>query len=176
MGKKSLVAALALAALLMMLTLLSACGASPRGSADMSESQGQESEIQAGQLTAGEWSDIENYAFYLSLFESGQEGASGVFSSYLSTMDLGSRNMIPVASSGIDKQTEYLFRNEALLTGGTYVFLTDDSGIGNEHLAPSIGEFMVEYLNDLLVRVINEYHTGMDIEPEPYDQGAGNGQ
>ena len=30
--------------------------------------------------------------------------------------------IIPVASSGIDKYTEYLLRNEAMMTGGTYVF------------------------------------------------------
>lgn len=76
--------------------------------------------------------------------------------------------MIPVASSGIDKYTEYLLRNEAMMTGGTYVFLTDDSGIGNDHLEASVGETVVEYLNLLLVRVITEYHTGVKLEKVPY--------
>lgn len=78
--------------------------------------------------------------------------------------------MIPVASSGIDKPTEYLLRNQAMLTGGTYVFLTDDSGIGGGHLEPAAGSYVVEYLNALLVRVINEYHTGVYVAPVPYYQ------
>ncbi len=45
----------------------------------------------------------------------------------------------------------------AISTNGTYVFITNDSGIGNEHLEPTVGEYQVEYLNDLLVRLINKY-------------------
>jgi hypothetical protein len=37
------------------------------------------------------------------------------------------------------------------------VFITNDSGIGNDHLEPTVGEFKVEYLNDLMVRLINQY-------------------
>ncbi|HEX2778599.1 MAG TPA: carboxypeptidase regulatory-like domain-containing protein, partial [Gemmatimonadaceae bacterium] len=33
----------------------------------------------------------------------------------------------PVAASGIDKPTEFLFRSMAAMTGGKYIFLTDDS-------------------------------------------------
>lgn len=65
--------------------------------------------------------------------------------------------IIPIASSGIDKETEMLLRSFAILTNGTYTFLTDDSGIGNSHLEPTIGTYSVEYLNDLLVRLIKEY-------------------
>jgi hypothetical protein len=78
--------------------------------------------------------------------------------------------MIPVASSGIDKYTEYLLRNEAMMTGGTYVFLTNHSGIGGDHLEATVGETVVEYLKRLLVRLINEYHTGVAGEKVPYDQ------
>jgi hypothetical protein len=78
--------------------------------------------------------------------------------------------MIPVASSGIDKGTEYLLRNQALLTNGTYVFITDDSGIGGDHIEPTIDGYVVEYLNALLVRVINEQHTGIVVAPVPYSQ------
>lgn len=45
----------------------------------------------------------------------------------------------------------------ASATGGTYVFLTDDSGIGNDHLEPAVGEYEVKPLNDLLVEVIRRY-------------------
>lgn len=79
-------------------------------------------------------------------------------------------HMVPVASSGIDKYTEYLLRNEAMMTGGTYVFLTDDSGIGEDHLEASVGEVVIEYLNNLLVRLINEYHTGVEGKKIPYYQ------
>jgi hypothetical protein len=65
--------------------------------------------------------------------------------------------IIPISASGIDKPTEFLLRSMAILTQGTYVFVTDDSGIGNDHLEPTVGEYEVELLNDLLVRLINAY-------------------
>lgn len=65
--------------------------------------------------------------------------------------------IIPVTASGIDKETEFLMRFLAISTNGTYVFITNDSGIGNDHLTPTVGEYEVEYLNDLLVRLINKY-------------------
>ena len=80
--------------------------------------------------------------------------------------------IIPVASSGIDKATEYLLRQEALMTGGTYIFLTDDSGIGDSHLQATVGEYTVEFLNACLVRIVNEYLTGNETEPVPYNQIA----
>ncbi|MCB9702318.1 MAG: VWA domain-containing protein [Myxococcales bacterium] len=64
--------------------------------------------------------------------------------------------IVPVASSGVDKSTEFFLRFIDIATGGTYVFLTSDSGIGGAHIAPTIGEYQVEYLNDLLVRLISE--------------------
>lgn len=76
--------------------------------------------------------------------------------------------MIPIASSGIDKYTEFLLRNEAMMSGGTYVYITNDSGIGNDHIEASVGEVVVEYLNKLMVRLINEYHTGIPGEKIPY--------
>ncbi len=65
--------------------------------------------------------------------------------------------IIPVASSGVDKDTEFLLRTFSMVTGGTYTFLTNHSGIGNSHIEPTIGSYEVEYLNDLLVRVIDSY-------------------
>ena len=44
-----------------------------------------------------------------------------------------------------------------MATGGTYTFLTDDSGVGGSHLEPTVGEYQVEQLNDLLVRLIEQY-------------------
>lgn len=65
--------------------------------------------------------------------------------------------LIPVASSGVDKNTEFLLRFMAIATGGTYVFITNDSGIGNDHIAPSVGDYKVEILGDLMVRLITKY-------------------
>jgi hypothetical protein len=64
--------------------------------------------------------------------------------------------IIPVVASGVNKETEFLMRFFTLATNGTYVFITDDSGIGNDHLEPTVGEFEIEFLNDLIVRVIEE--------------------
>ncbi len=65
--------------------------------------------------------------------------------------------IIPVAASGTNVDTEYLLRFMAAATGGTYLFLTDDSGIGGDHLEPAVGEYEVKKLNDQLVEVINRY-------------------
>jgi hypothetical protein len=68
--------------------------------------------------------------------------------------------IIPIASSGVDIPTEHLLRYMAVATGGTYIFLTDHSGVGNEHLKPAVGEYEVRALNDLMVDVINRYVQG----------------
>ena len=65
--------------------------------------------------------------------------------------------VIPITASGIDKETEFLMRFFSITTNGTYVFITNDSGIGNDHLEPSVGAYEVEFLNDLIVRLIKEY-------------------
>lgn len=65
--------------------------------------------------------------------------------------------IIPVASSGVDKATEFLMRSLAISTGGEYVFLTDDSGIGGGHIEPTIGDHKVEKLNALMIRLIEKY-------------------
>ncbi len=64
--------------------------------------------------------------------------------------------IIPVSASGIDKSTEFLLRFFAIATNGTYTFITDDSGVGNTHIEPTTGEYQIEYLNDLLSRLIIE--------------------
>lgn len=69
--------------------------------------------------------------------------------------------ILTVASSGIDKKTEYFFRCQSIITGGVYVHITNDSGIGGDHIEASTEEKEeVELLNDCLVRIINGFHTG----------------
>lgn len=65
-------------------------------------------------------------------------------------------SIIGVAASGTDESTEFMLRLFAIATGGTFTFLTDDSGIGGEHLKPTVGQYQVEHLNDLLKRLIQE--------------------
>lgn len=89
--------------------------------------------------------------------------------SILSAAEKGIR-IIPVASSGINKWTEYLLRTEALITGGTYTYITNDSGIGGDHIDATVPDKVVEYLNAMLIRLINEYHTGVITDPIPYQQ------
>ncbi len=69
--------------------------------------------------------------------------------------------VIPIVASGIDKDTEFLMRFMSVSTNGTYVFLTDDSGIGNSHIEPTVGKYEVEFLNNLIIRLIMKY-TGTD--------------
>lgn len=65
--------------------------------------------------------------------------------------------IIPVACSGSTQDNEFLLRTMALATNGTYTFLTDKSGVGNKHLAPTTDSYTVEYLNTLLKKIINQF-------------------
>jgi hypothetical protein len=64
--------------------------------------------------------------------------------------------VIPVVASNAERDTELFGRALAILTNGTYVFLTDDSGVGGSHLEPIVGDYDVELLQDLIVRLITE--------------------
>ena len=71
----------------------------------------------------------------------------------------------PVLCSGADQLTEYTMREAALHTGGTFIFVTDDSGIGNSHHDPELPNVTVELLNSMIVRLVNGYHTGEFQDP-----------
>ena len=72
--------------------------------------------------------------------------------------------IIPIAASGINRQTEYLLKCSAIMTNGTYVFLTDDSGIGGPHLEHVTPDYDVEMFNDLLFRIITHYSSNLACE------------
>ena len=84
------------------------------------------------------------------------ESIASIQSSIKAAAEKGIR-LVPVVSSGADKETELLLRAAAVNTGGTYIFLTDDSGIGNSHIKADVGDYEVEYLNEMILRIINEY-------------------
>ena len=65
--------------------------------------------------------------------------------------------IVPVAASGIDKACEYLLRCFAMSTNGTYVFITNDSQVGDEHIEATVGKYEVEKLRDLIARLIIAY-------------------
>ncbi len=70
--------------------------------------------------------------------------------------------IIPISASGIDRETEFLLRFLGISTNSTYVFITNDSGVGNPHLTPTVGNYTVEYLNNLMVRLITKYGENHD--------------
>ncbi len=82
---------------------------------------------------------------------------------------LGARDkgihVYPVASSGVDQLTELTMRSAAQLTGGRYIFLTDDSGVGGAHKEPSIPCYFVTKLDRAILRMVDIEMTGQYREP-----------
>ncbi len=71
----------------------------------------------------------------------------------------------PLASSGANMQAQFTMRTAALLTGSQYLFLTDDSGVGNAHAEPSESKgYAVMPLRSHLLRVIASEIAGEPIE------------
>lgn len=75
-------------------------------------------------------------------------------------------HIYPVAASGTDPRTEFTMRTAAQLTGGRYIFLTDDSGVGNAHAEPSIPCYHVTKFNGALVRMVESEMTGTHVQPK----------
>lgn len=71
----------------------------------------------------------------------------------------------PVAASGVDERMENTMRSAAQYTGGRYLFLTDDSGIGNAHKEPSIPCYRVTRFDRAMVRMVESELTGQRVEP-----------
>lgn len=75
-------------------------------------------------------------------------------------------HLYPVAASGADELTEATMRVAAQLTGGRYIFLTNDSGVGGAHKEPSIPCYNVTKFSSAMVRVIEGEMKGTRIEPQ----------
>lgn len=78
-------------------------------------------------------------------------------------------HIVPLAASGVDKTAEFLMRAMGQITGGRYLFLTDDSGIGNPHAEPTVDCYVVTRLDALVTRVLSGLVSGERIEPEGDD-------
>jgi Mg-chelatase subunit ChlD len=75
----------------------------------------------------------------------------------------------PVACSGYDQACEFVMRSCAMLTGSQFLFLTDDSGVGNSHAEPTIPHYQVERLEHLMIRTIVSELSGQQVLPNPAD-------
>jgi hypothetical protein len=64
-------------------------------------------------------------------------------------------HLYPVSASGTDDLLELTMRSAAEITGGRYLFLTDDSGVGDPHKEPEIPCYVVTKLDKALVRVVS---------------------
>jgi hypothetical protein len=73
--------------------------------------------------------------------------------------------IVPVAASGVATLAEYVMRAMAVATQSRYLFLTDDSGIGNAHAPPAIDCHLVTRLDTLVRRVLDSQISGRRIEP-----------
>jgi len=65
----------------------------------------------------------------------------------------------PIASSGLDEQGEYIFRQLAQMTGGRFIFLTyGDAGPGSTGTETTfnVSDYSVSALDDLVVRIVEE--------------------
>lgn len=87
------------------------------------------------------------------------------------TQALRSRGVqiVPVAASGVEDSAQYVLRSMAALTQGRYIFLTDDSGVGNSHAEPDVACYLVTRLDTLVARVLSGIATGRRVEPQDVD-------
>ena len=75
----------------------------------------------------------------------------------------------PVAASGIDDLGEFTMRTAAEVTGGRYLFLTNDSGIGGGHAEPHIPCYYVTTLASAMRRMVATEMMGVYMPPSPAD-------
>ena len=68
--------------------------------------------------------------------------------------------IFPIASSGLDEQGEYIFRQIAQYTQGRFIFLTyegpTNGGAPGTVTTHHVDDYSVENLDDLLVRLVEE--------------------
>ena len=76
---------------------------------------------------------------------------------HISTAAKKGIKIIPIVASGINKETEFLMRHFAVVTNAQYVFITNDSGIGNSHIDPTAKQYTVKTLTQTLIDLIEYY-------------------
>ena len=73
--------------------------------------------------------------------------------------------IVPITASGINQETEFLMKYMAAATYGDYVYITNHSGIGSAHIAPTGVKENVDYLNDVMVNLIAKYCENSECDP-----------
>ncbi|HGG56407.1 MAG TPA: VWA domain-containing protein [Nannocystis exedens] len=73
----------------------------------------------------------------------------------------------PIAASGVADSAELVMRASAAVSGGEYIFLTDDSGVGNSHAEPHIPCYTVQSLRNSMLRAIESELAGQRIDADP---------
>ncbi len=73
----------------------------------------------------------------------------------------------PVAASGVADLAELAMRGAAFMTLGRYLFLSDDSGVGNSHAEPHVPCYEVEKLEQLMIRMIDTELSGELVAADP---------
>jgi len=73
--------------------------------------------------------------------------------------------IVPVAASDTSDRAQYVMRAMAAATQSRYLFLTDDSGIGNPHAEPAVDCYQVTKLESLIRRVLDSQISGRRVEP-----------
>lgn len=97
--------------------------------------------------------------------------AEGIAPALASTGRLRARGVqiVPVAASGVEDSAQYMMRTMAVLTQGRYLFLTDDSGVGDRHAEPDLACYAVTRLDGLIARVLAGIVEGRRIEPGAHE-------
>ncbi|MCR5539294.1 MAG: VWA domain-containing protein [Ruminococcus sp.] len=103
-----------------------------------------------------EWSESANKIAFLIFDAPPHDDKEEQLEAAVKTAAAKGIHLVPVVSSGADRDTELFGRAIAAETNSNYIFLTDDSGVGDSHLEPIIGDYKVELLHDIIVRNIKD--------------------
>ncbi|MGA1790873.1 MAG: vWA domain-containing protein [bacterium] len=93
------------------------------------------------------------------------ENLTAAFNEAKAARDMGI-HIHSLAASGVADTAQFIMRAMSSITHGRYLFLTDDSGVGNPHEEPTVPCYVVTRLDQLIIRVIESELAGMRIEPE----------
>lgn len=81
-------------------------------------------------------------------------GDAGAYLRAAKTAAQAGVQVFTLGASGVAAESEYLMRQVSVATGGRYLFLTDDSGVGSSHAEPTVPCYRVTTLQSLLTRVL----------------------
>ena len=142
-------------------------GLSAGGGGDIPEAP----EVALAEMVALDWraeADVARLAFWVADAPHHNQNAPALADAIRDSAELGV-HIYPVASSGINELMELSMRSSAQLTGGRYLFLTDDSGVGGAHKEPTIPCYFVTRLDRAITRMIDIEMSGEYHEPAKDD-------